>query len=275
MRFRRISRDAFGTKTDIVHFASQEVPPVRSGLQSVVTVHDLFALELRNDGFARRAYDRVISRYIRVYSRFKHVLTVSEHMRRQLESRGFGENLTVVHPAVSPSFRPLKERAQLRSEFSLPPEKHLVLSVSTLHSRKNLKTVVETMKLLGSDFFLVRVGGELGMGLNFSGLTEDQLNRLYNACDVLLSPSLDEGFGYPVVEAFAAGIPVVASDIDVYREVAGDAALLVEPVASECARAVREAIGQRDVLSAVGSKRAEQFTLDAFVRKMTSFYSAL
>ena len=129
--------------------------------------------------------------------------------------------------------------------------------------------------MLGSDFRLVRVGEKIGDSITFAGVDDEMLNMIYNACDVLLLPSLEEGFGYPVVESFAAGLPVVASDIEVFREVAGDAAVLVEPTPQGCAAGIREALSAGRELSKRGSQRAKLFGIDVFSQKVKEFYSAL
>ena len=273
LSFRKPLREV--RRFNVIHFLSQEVPPFEVDSEKIVTVHDLFALEQWEDSFYRRAYNWVVARHLSHYRKYEHVITVSEHMKRKLLENGFGGKIHRVYSPVSPSFSPLGNKEELRRRLSLPEDKKLVLSISTRHARKNIKTVLETMEKLGSSYELIRVGEHIGKGIALKPADDRELNAIYNACDVLLIPSLDEGFGYPVVEAFAAGLPVVASDIEVFREVAGDAAVLVEPSAEACSRGVREAIAAEGELKLKGLARARLFSGDSFSEEMKRIYSSL
>ncbi|MEM3852095.1 MAG: glycosyltransferase family 1 protein [Methanomassiliicoccales archaeon] len=260
----------------VVHFTNQEIPPFETEAKSVVTIHDLFSVEgPSGGGIARSFYDKLIASYLRVYKRFENVIAVSDRIRKQLLELGFEGNITVIHSAVSPSFRTLRDKDGARLKLGLPQDATLVLSVSTMHRRKNLDTVRRAVELLGDSYRLVRVGGSVGNSINFDVVDDETLNLLYNACDVLLFPSYDEGFGYPMVEAFAAGLPVVASDIEIMREISQGAALLVTPEPRACAAAVKEAIERREELANNGLQRAKHFSMESFGGRMSSFYDSL
>ncbi len=87
----------------------------------------------------------------------------------------------------------------------------MILSVSSNLRRKNIPVIREIMKLLGDSYRLVKVGSPVDDAINFNYLTAEKINLLYNVCDALLFPTLGEGYGKPVVEAFVSGLPVVAS----------------------------------------------------------------
>lgn len=90
---------------------------------------------------------------------------------------------------------------------------------------------------------------------------EDQLPALYAHAEVFVLPSLYEGFGMPVLEAMAAGCPVVTSTVSSLPEVAGDAAVLVDPTDTEAiASGIGEARQRRGELQVKGFKRAQEFT---------------
>ena len=95
------------------------------------------------------------------------------------------------------------------------------------------------------------------------------MNEIYNACDVMSFPSLYEGFGKPLVEGFAAGLPVVASDIEVFRETSGGAAILRDPNdASDLASGVKFALENSEELIIKGLKRAARFSFESFSSEM-------
>lgn len=127
--------------------------------------------------------------------------------------------------------------------------KSFILSVATLEPRKNLTRLVEAYSRLPEDIRvrtpLVLAGGygwkndelfdtaELLINLNqiiFTGyLSDDELTHLYSSANVFAYPSLYEGFGLPVIEAMASGTPVLTSNISATAEIAGNAAVLIEP----------------------------------------------
>jgi len=258
-----------------LHYLNQEIPPIRPPDNDVVTIHDLFALrrEYSRGNPLRRQYDRFVAHNIQKYRNFKRIIAVSNHVRRQIEEEGFEGKVTVIHPSYSSSFYPLNDKRSLRTELGLPLDDKLILSVSSNHLRKNLTAVKETMQRLSSNFRLVRIGPPVGSSITFSSLSSAEINKIYNACDALILPSLDEGFGYPVVEAFACGLPVVASDIEVMREVAGEAALLVEPVPEQLAEAVREVVDKGAEFAERGLKRAALYSPAVMRQKIRKYFS--
>ena len=171
-------------------------------------------------------------------------------------------------------FHPRGDRTELRKKFGLPGDAKVLLSISTDERRKNLSILPQVMDLLPHEFLLVRVGSPFRGARVFTALTDEQVAELYALSDALVFPTLEEGFGYPVVEAFASETPVVASDIPVMRDVAGDAAILVDPMdAPGLARACRESVVHRSELVELGKKRVALFSVPAFVARMERVYS--
>ena len=103
-----------------------------------------------------------------------------------------------------------------------------------------------------------------------------KMNLVYNACDLLLMPSLEEGFGYPVVEAFKAGLPVVTSDIDVFHEVVGEAAVFVDPLnLDDVLLGFHEAMDNKESVTRNGAKRARMFEMEAFSSRLKQIYEVI
>jgi glycosyltransferase involved in cell wall biosynthesis len=169
--------------------------------------------------------------------------------------------------------------------------------VGSTVDRKNVPLVIQTVARLrmevGADVYLLQVGGRLTpdqeqqierLGLarivrSIPGAYERTLRRAYGAADVLLFPSLYEGFGFPVLEAFASGLPVVTSGAGGLREVGGDAAVIVEgrdPAAYvEALVELSEDQDRRDALIALGMARAEEFTWKRMAEHTAEIYRGL
>jgi alpha-1,3-rhamnosyl/mannosyltransferase len=138
-----------------------------------------------------------------------------------------------------------------------------VLAVGTLEPRKNLAAAQQAAQRLGIE---LRVVGDRGWGNvevdGWLGRVSDQrLAELYRGARCLVYPSLYEGFGIPVLEAMACGTPVVTSAGGATEEVAGGAAVLVEPRdPASLVAGLTEALDRREELVARGLKRAGAFT---------------
>jgi glycosyltransferase involved in cell wall biosynthesis len=155
----------------------------------------------------------------------------------------------VIPEAANPKFRPLTQGQFLPALKRHGIETPYVLYVGSLEPRKNLLRLLEAYSRLRSwsdKWFLVIVGArsfrksspvvkrveELGLeaSVRFTGyVPEEDLPAIYNGADLFVFPSIYEGFGLPVLEAMACGAPVVTSNTSSLPEVAGDAAVLVDP----------------------------------------------
>jgi glycosyltransferase involved in cell wall biosynthesis len=177
------------------------------------------------------------------------------------------ELVRVTHLAPDPSFAAPTDAADVagaRARWGLPERVLLYVGMSQPH--KNLDRLLEAVALLAREYSASALGlaivgpnvfserrrlarriRELRLGghVHFlDRLPDPQLRVAYHAADVVVQPSLVEGFGLTVLEAMQCGAPVVASDIPAFREIAGDAALLVDPLDPEAI-----ADGARRVLS--------------------------
>ncbi len=259
----------------VVHYTFHMIPAISYGSTHVVTIHDLmmFSRTAKGPWLSKANWRWAVKRY----RKFPHVVTPTKYVAKGVEGSGLFEGkITVIPHAVSPYFKKLTEdKAGIRVKLGLPTDKRLILSVSSGQPRKNLGVVQEAVERLGPEYKLVRVGPEAGNSITFNKVSQDTLNMIYNACDVLLYPTLEEGFGYPAIEAMATGLPVVTSNIEVMREVCEDAAIFVEPTVDGSVQGVKEALSNSEVLKNKGLKRSEFFSFEKFRKNYINLYSSI
>lgn len=270
----------------IIHYAAPMNQIKFQKSIEVVTFHDPISILLETSMFSAGEPNHSLSyllqkifqrRYLNSFKKFNNILCGSEYVKSMLSSEGFSGDIRVIYFPIPQEYRQLDNKKGSRQKLNLPEDKKLVLSVSTDLNRKNLSKVREAIMFLGDDYKLVRVGKSIMEGdISFQGVSYVTMNEIYNACDVMLFPSLYEGFGYPLVEAFAAGLPVVASDIEVFRETSGGAAILRDPNdASDLASGVKFALENSEELIIKGLKRAARFSFNRFSSEMNEYYSSI
>jgi glycosyltransferase involved in cell wall biosynthesis len=266
----------------LAHF--QHVVAARCPCPAVVTIHDL-SFERHPELMSRR--DRLVFRAMvpRSVRRAVRVLAVSERTRRDLiEHYGIGaEKIAVTPNGVDSVFAPNGSR---------PTGDPYALFVGTLQPRKDPIAALEALALVDRRLRLVLVGPDKGLqdaarrtasklGLatrvEFAGHVEkDELARLYRGAACLVFPSRYEGFGLPVVEAMASGTPVVAAASGAIPEIAGDAAILVEPGDPVAlAGGIERAIADRDRLVPAGLERARRYSWSETARQTLAVYREL
>ena len=232
---------------NIFHYTDYGILPVTAKERSILTIHDLFQVSKNYSKYGYKPQP-FLKKTIGKYLEFPHILADSKHVAKEAVEFGFENSPEVLYPPPAVYLKPGLDKQQCRKKYTLPTDKKLILSVSSNDPRKNSRGVSKTMDLLGDEYVLVRVGPPMDGAYNFRNLSGDTINEVYNACDVLLFPTLDEGFGYPLIEAMSTGLPFVSSSIEVVEEVSGNAGILVEPDPEKCAVAVKEALSNKDDL---------------------------
>jgi len=254
-----------------IHYTTFGLPVLRKRESDIVTIHDLLFLDKEDEAY-RRTFN--ISRFLldRFIS-YENIIAPSQHVKTQLLEYGFTGKIDVVYLPAPVGFHPVHNKTEIRRKLGLPSDKILILSVSSNLRRKNLPVIQETMKMLGNKFRLVRVGQAVGDSITFTDINTEKLSLIYNACDAFLFPTLAEGFGKPVIEAFSTGLPTVVSDIEVMHEVAGGASIFVKPTVDGCYQGIKEALDISDTLRARGFKQVEKFSRELFTKQVKDIYA--
>jgi len=284
----------------LVH-APNFIPPLVKACATVITVHDVAFL------CYPEAYDPSYLHFLRTMlpralRAADHIITVSENTRRDL-LRHYGvspSKVGVVYNGVGEIFLRRFDHETLeakRREYGLPEK--FILSVGTIEPRKNFGLLVEAFACLKlrekMDHQLVLVGKKdrdypavaaiiakygLQSEVHLPGwVPVEDLAAIYQLADLLAYPSLYEGFGLPLLEAMASGLPVIASNVSAIPEVVGDAALLVSPTdPEELTNAMRAALREkslREELAEKGLKRARKFSWDRAAENTLRIYERL
>lgn len=283
-------------ETVLFHSPNHLLPVSYRGL-GVVTVHDLAFWQFP------RAYHPLYPMYMRTFlrgtvRRAKAIITVSEATKQDLLKflPASSNKVWVVHNGVDPRFKPAMNFSQLKDcvRRNRLPEEYL-LYVGTIERRKNLQVLIRAfaracvrwnmpdLVLAGKDGtgageirrFAVTIG--VSSRVHFAGyIPSVDLPALYSGARAFVYPSLYEGFGLPVVEAMACGTPVLASSVPALAEVAGDAAMLVDPCdegrMAECLYAVAYDEQKRERLRASGFLRARAFSWSAAAAEVARVY---
>jgi glycosyltransferase involved in cell wall biosynthesis len=257
----------------IAHYTTFGLPILNRHPENIVTIHDTFFLDPNDEAYSR--YFNISKHFLNRFLTFKNVVAPSEVVKKSLINYGFSHDIEVIYLAPRPEIKFLSDKEGARKALGLPLDKTLILSVSSGLRRKNLKVVQEVIHRLDSQFRVVRVGPPLAGAINLGQLPIEKLNFAYNACDVFLFPTLAEGYGIPLIESMATGIPIVATDLPITREVAGEAAILTIPDLTGCLEGISRAIDLSEDLRVKGFRRSEKFSEKQFSDHVNSYYSCI
>jgi glycosyltransferase involved in cell wall biosynthesis len=259
--------------------------PVRPLLPTVVTIHDTIVLRFPH---LFRTWQRSYARIVlpRVARSAAAVITGSEATRADIiEQLGVAaDRIAVVAYGVDTRFTPVAvgsdEARAVIARYELPRD--FVLTVGAIEPRKNLPRIIEAVEKLGIPLVHAGPDGWLAADVprnaaRFLGYVPTaDLRVLYGLARALVYPSLWEGFGLPVVEAMACGCPVITSTVSSLPEVAGGAALLVDPTVTDALAAAIEQVwtddGLRQQLAERGLERARLFTWERTARETVAVY---
>jgi len=287
-------------RVDLLHSPGFS-PPVLKPRKLICTVHDLIGMIFpQNLGTVSRFYWSKLLPF--AVSKADVIIADSENTKRDIIKylNVKPEDIKVIYLAVDNSFKVVSDRALLRGvrkKYSIPSE--FIFSVGTVEPRKNYDRLVVAFKSLKDKTSLPHsmvIAGKRGWA--YDGVREqvdklgmeediifldyvddDDLVMLYNASSLFIMPSLYEGFGLPVLEAMACGVPVVASNVSSIPEVVKDAGILVDPYDTDsiCDGMLKVLTDSElhETLRAKSIKRAEGFSWEKTARSVLSEYESL
>ncbi|MFQ5929459.1 MAG: glycosyltransferase family 4 protein [Acidobacteriota bacterium] len=285
-------------KLDLYHGTNFKVQTM-GRLGTIVTIHDLW-LD-RYPEYSKKLVGQRLS-FLRTRRRAHQadrVITVSEYSARDIEELYCipKDRISVIPNGVSSDFRPGREEirfSELQSQYGLPsgpyilfvggadPRKNHVslfrayAQRPTLRQSHSLVIVGNPVHRLGNIMESARTFGLSDRVVCAGSVARDDLRLLYAHAALFVFPSRYEGFGFPVLEAMACGTPVITSNATALPEVAGNAALFVDPEnaeeLSEAMRRVLEDLALRATLTSRGLERARQFTWESTARQTLAVY---
>ena len=268
-------------QAELFHSLAQR-PPAFRFRKEIVTIIDLFPVTGRD--YSTPDFQRKFSALLlEAADRAARIITPSQYTADQLlrHTSVSREKIRVIPFGVDlPGVLMPAEQRRLERERLVGKGNEMVLSVGVIQTRKNTLNALKAIQTLPAHYRLVLAGGNgygseaahefirregLGSRVAVLGYVEaERIPVLYQAASVFLFPSLEEGFGLPVLEAMAYGTPVVASQTSSLPEVGGEAALYVDPLAPEdiaggVVRAVEDT-PWRETMIQRGLRRAAEFT---------------
>jgi len=294
-----ISKDIIKSKVDIYHGLSNELPfsIEKTNAKKVVTIHDLIFLEIPSlyQFIDRKIYYKKFAHACKVADK---VIATSNQTKKDIV-RHFGTNenkIEVVYQSCNEIFKSKvpQEEAKLVLQKHKIPENY-ILNVGTIERRKNALNIVKALYYFNLDTTLIIIGRKTPYYKEIktyvdehslhdrvkvlSNVSNEELPAIYQNCKAFVYPSLYEGFGIPVVEAFYSGVPVITADNGSTAEISGDAALHVNALNSKSVgiaiRSILESPELSDSLIRVGNERAKLFDRETVTKNIMSIYKNL
>jgi glycosyltransferase involved in cell wall biosynthesis len=288
-------------KIDLFHAADFVLLPTLPATKTLLTIHDLSFVRVPETASPPlKAYlDIVVPRSVK---NTDHILADSQATKDDLIDlyKTPESKITVLLSGVDKRFAPVTDTEfveKTRQKYGLA-NKQYILSVGTVQPRKNYSRIIRTLAQLrqrGLDIHYAIAGGkgwledEMYQTIEDTGLQDyvhvlgfvddEDLPALYTGSECLLITSLYEGFGLPILEAMACGIPVITSNLSSLPEVAGDAGILVDPmdidaITNATYSVLTDSI-QRDQLIEAGYEQVKKFTWERSATHLKSIYDTL
>lgn len=287
-------------KLDLFHSPDFVLPPVGGDIPTLLTVHDLSFVHYPE------AFTPALTNYLNTVvpwsiGRATHIVADSQATKEDLINiwKVDPARITVIYSGVGSGFKPVtagRQISQVREKYNLGQTPYL-LSVGTLQPRKNYQMLIQAFAPVAGHYphSLVIAGGKgwlfdqilaeatsLGIEdrVRFVGFVDDDdLPALYSEATLFVFPSMYEGFGLPLLEAMACGVPVLSANASCLPEVAGEAALLLPPHSTKkwtsSMMALLDDPSRRTRMVANGFRQARRFTWHKAARQLLLLYEQL
>ena len=266
-RLHLVPIEVFTGKLDVFHSSDWTQP--KSLAFKVTTVHDLSPIK-----FPRATHPRIVSvhkaRLSLVRKEVDRVIVPSFATKNDLVEYGISqEKIRVIPEAPDPIFKRADKREidKLKKKYKIFGKYLLAVGINP---RKNTQRIIDAFHLAkaGKDLKLVLIGEQTFMRVEeerdiriVGHVTKEEMPVFYTGADALIYPSIYEGFGLPILEAFACGCPVITSNLSSMPEVAGKAVVLVDPYeVYSIVEGIKKALRSRKGLIKKGYKKVTQFS---------------
>jgi glycosyltransferase involved in cell wall biosynthesis len=291
--------EAFIGEVDLFHATDFVLPPTRSKTRTILTVHDLSFVRVPDAASPslKRYLDEVVPHSV---NKAQHIIADSQATKEDLILL-YGvkeEKITVLLSGIQSRYAPVLSTPvtlTMRSKYKIGNSPYL-FTIGTIQPRKNYSRVIRALKLLrdtGYDLQLVIAGGKgwledemyktldetkLHDAVHLIGFAADEdIPALYSGAEAVVFPSLYEGFGFPVLEGMACGTPVITSNVSSLPEVAGDAAIMLDPYDVEAiADAIRRVLEDSELRASMierGFAQAAKFTWENSAKQLHQIYT--
>ena len=237
-----IVKDLQRDGVQIYHGLSGELPIGlrKAGIKGIVTIHDL--IFMRHPEYYHWIDTKLYEwKFRQTLKEADLIIAISERTKQDIMELGgiSDERIRVIYQSYAPRFSDAVDPqliADVRQHYHLPDR--FILNVGTIEQRKNLRLAVDALPFLPSDLHLVAVGRQTDYAKTLpqsdrlhllSGIPDDHLAAIYHLAEAFVYPSRYEGFGIPIIEAIAAGLPVVACTGSCLEEAGGPDSLYVHP----------------------------------------------
>jgi len=265
-------------KIDVLHSSDWTQPPSKAF--KVTTIHDLVPVK-----YPKLSDPKLVkthgSRFKRVIKEADRIIVPSLATARDVERMGIlRDRIRVIPEAVDPIFKPAKkwEVNKIKKKYRISDKFLIAVGVNP---RKNIQRVIDAYEKIKSDehLKLVVIGHpflkiDIPRGVRFLGhIDTSELPVLYTAAEALVYPSLYEGFGLPILEAFSCKLPVITTNSGSMAEVGGRAAVLVNPYDTDAiADGIRKALKDKKILENKGLNRAMDFSWEKTAKQTLQVY---
>ena len=279
-RLHKIPIEKLLGEVDLIHTSDWTEPP--SKYPKVTTIHDLIALK-----FPKITQPSVVSvhkeRIKWVYKESRKIIVPSLSTKKDLMDLGFEEErIRVIYEAPNLTKANQKNVEEVKKKYQIYDNYIIAIGVNP---RKNIQKMIEAFHLSksGKNLKFVIAGERKGMvfenerGVRFLGRISDyDLAALLTGSKALVYASLYEGLGIPILDAFNCEVPVVTSNISSMPEVAGGAAILVNPTSTNSiADGIEEALSKPKTLIAKGLRRVEDFSWRKCAKETLEIYKGV
>jgi glycosyltransferase involved in cell wall biosynthesis len=297
-RSKSIVRDLFTNQIDIYHGLSHELPLgiEKKNIKTVVTIHDLIFIRYPH---LFKLIDRKIyyKKFKSACQRADKIIAVSQQTKQDIIDFFFipEDKIEVVYQGCNSIFQKeikANKKQEILNKYNLPS--NYLLNVGSIEERKNLLTLLKTLKELPNQKLVVIGNGKTykikclrfiaehnlsDRVLLLTGLDLEEMAAIYQSADILIYPSIFEGFGIPILEALFSKTPVITSKGGCFSEAGGPESKYINPLSVDEMKAaildIQNSTDLQEKITTKGFEYAQNFTDDKIAKNIMQVYTEL